>query len=350
MADIAVIVPVYNAENYLDFCVNSVLSQSFRDFTLILVDDGSQDRSSAICDEYAKTDARVRVVHQNNHGPSAARNRGIELALQDKDCRYIAFVDSDDRIHPQYLSFLRGMADMHCAKVAMCRHRYITPTEPLTAIEEIPEEQGKLVDAETLMCNETASFNYAWGKLFSIECFSTLRFPEEVSFGEDNLTVYKALFASERIAFSERRLYYYYYNPEGITKTHWNPANLQCFLGNEEQLAFYREHGFDRAYRKEIELHIQQFAYQLHRIRDDKKFRWKNEPYRKELRKRMKLVLSENPGIELKNNFYWYEALHPIIACLKSSANRLNRNIRSNGFAGTLRKIIGKKSIKKNTR
>lgn len=339
MAEITVIVPVYNAERYLDCCIESILNQSFRDLKLILVDDGSQDRSSAICDNYAEMDSRIHVIHQENSGPSAARNRGIEFALKDVDCQYLAFVDSDDRIHPQYLRFLLDMAETQNAQIAMCRHRYITPTEPMVAYEEIPKAVGQIVDAESLMCSESSSFNYAWGKLFAAECFAQLRFPEDVSFGEDNLTIYKAIFACERIAFSEMQLYFYFYNPAGITKTHWNPSSLQCFLGIEEQLAYYREHWFDRAYHKEIELHIQQFAYQLHRIRDDKEFRAENEPYRKDLRKRMKRVMSENPEFKLSNNPYWYEALHPYISRIKSVASRLDRNLRSYGFAGTLRKL-----------
>ena len=348
MAEIAVIIPVYNAGTYLRGCLESVLGQSFRDLKLVLVDDGSSDDSGAVCDVYAEADDRVQVIHQKNRGPSAARNRGIELALSEKDCRFIAFVDSDDRIHPQYLEYLHGMAAAWDAQIAMCRHRYVTPTEPLPDPEELPKEKGRIVDAETLMCEECSSFNYAWGKLFSIDCFARLRFPENVHFGEDNLTVYKAFFACDRTAFSERMLYYYYYNPEGITKTHWNPGNLQCCMGFEEQLLFYGEHGYERAFRKEKELYIQQCAYQLHRIREDKERLKENKKHIRGLRNRMKQLLKESPELRIKDNDYWFEAMHPNAAKFKGHFVRLQRNMKKHGLAGTVKKIRKKVKQKDN--
>ena len=99
MAQISVIVPVYQVEAYLPQCIDSILAQTFRDFELILVDDGSQDRSGAICDEYAGRDERVRVLHKENGGLSDARNAGLEQAKGD----YFLFVDSDDFIAPMML-------------------------------------------------------------------------------------------------------------------------------------------------------------------------------------------------------------------------------------------------------
>ena len=96
MPGISVIVPVYKVEKYLHECVDSILAQTFRDFELILVDDGSPDNCGAICDEYAAKDSRIRVIHQENQGLSGARNSGIDVARGE----YITFVDADDSIEP----------------------------------------------------------------------------------------------------------------------------------------------------------------------------------------------------------------------------------------------------------
>ena len=103
MPQISVIVPVYKVEAYLARCVDSVLAQTFSDFDLILVDDGSPDNSGAICDEYAEKDPRIVVIHQKNGGLSAARNAGIEWAFAHSNSQWLNFIDSDDWVHPEYL-------------------------------------------------------------------------------------------------------------------------------------------------------------------------------------------------------------------------------------------------------
>ena len=104
---ISIIVPVYNSEKYLDACIDSILSQSFRDFELILVDDGSKDSSAQICDEYASQDTRVRVIHKANGGVSAARNDGLDIAKGE----YITFIDSDDWVERESLSTISNYRD-----------------------------------------------------------------------------------------------------------------------------------------------------------------------------------------------------------------------------------------------
>ena len=104
---ISIIVPVYNSEKYLGACIDSILSQSFRDIELILVDDGSRDSSSRICDDYAQKDGRVKVIHKANGGVSAARNDGLDIAKGE----YITFIDSDDWVEREYLSTLSNYRD-----------------------------------------------------------------------------------------------------------------------------------------------------------------------------------------------------------------------------------------------
>ena len=106
MPKISVIVPVYKVEKYLRRCIDSILNQTFNDFDLILVDDGSPDSCGDICEKYEKTDNRITVIHRENGGLSAARNSGIKWALKNSDSEWITFVDSDDWLHPDYLKIL----------------------------------------------------------------------------------------------------------------------------------------------------------------------------------------------------------------------------------------------------
>ena len=106
MPKISVIVPIYNVEKYLRRCVDSILNQTFSDFELILVDDGSPDNCGKICDEYAVKDRRIVVIHQKNGGLSTARNAGIDWAFVNSNSQYLSFIDRDDWVHPDFLEFL----------------------------------------------------------------------------------------------------------------------------------------------------------------------------------------------------------------------------------------------------
>jgi len=118
MPSVSVIVPVYQVEEYLSKCVDSILNQTFGDFELILVDDGSPDRCGEICDRYKAVDGRIRVIHQLNQGVSAARNNGVKEAKGE----YIAFIDSDDWVDKNYLSVLYEMCVRGNAQISICTY------------------------------------------------------------------------------------------------------------------------------------------------------------------------------------------------------------------------------------
>lgn len=126
MGKISVIIPVYKAEKYLRACMDSVLGQIYTNLEIILVDDGSPDSSGAICDAYARKDARVKVIHQQNRGASEARNVAVAACTGN----YVAFVDSDDIVNPHYLEYLKRALDEHCADIAYCGFRRFKAGEP----------------------------------------------------------------------------------------------------------------------------------------------------------------------------------------------------------------------------
>ena len=131
MACISVVVPVYKVESYLSRCVDSILSQTFTDFNLILIDDRSPDKCSQICDEYAKTDSRIHVIHHDrNLGLSAARNSGIDWVFAESNSEWITFVDSDDWVHPLYLDALFNSVHNH--SISVC-YRSISHGAPSTS-------------------------------------------------------------------------------------------------------------------------------------------------------------------------------------------------------------------------
>ena len=123
---VSVIVPVYKVEPFLRRCVDSLLSQTYQNLEIILVDDGSPDRCGQICDEYAAQDARVKVIHKENGGVSSARNAGIEAAAGE----YVTFVDSDDWVEPWAYQILRQLIVEHDADVAEGALRYYRPWKP----------------------------------------------------------------------------------------------------------------------------------------------------------------------------------------------------------------------------
>ena len=120
MANISVIVPVYKVEEFLSRCVDSILCQSYPDFEVILVDDGSPDCSGQMCEDYARQDSRIHVIHQENGGLAAARNSGIDWTFAHSDSRWLAVVDSDDWVHPDFLKVLYETAEQTLCKISVC--------------------------------------------------------------------------------------------------------------------------------------------------------------------------------------------------------------------------------------
>ena len=173
MPSISVVVPVYMVEAYLRRCVDSVLAQTFSDFELILVDDGSPDNCGAICDEYAERDSRVRVIHQANGGLSAARNAGIDWAFAHSDSRWLTFIDSDDWILPRYLEVLFKAAIDNQAGVSICG---LFQTYGESA--EIPKDRAQepqCFSPEDFWSRNISTATVACAKLYRKECFQSLQ-------------------------------------------------------------------------------------------------------------------------------------------------------------------------------
>lgn len=174
---ISVIVPIYNTEKYLKKCVDSILSQTYRNLEVVLVDDGSTDGSGKICDEYAENDARVRVIHKENGGLSSARNAGLDAATGD----FIAFVDSDDRISPDIYEKMACALGDEKDVIANCM--YVREDEDGKIFpSSVPHTEDESLSSEQLLCEllmHTGDVS-ACTKLYPREVLENLRFPEGI--------------------------------------------------------------------------------------------------------------------------------------------------------------------------
>ncbi len=235
MPTISVIVPVYKVEPYLRRCVDSILRQTFEDFELILVDDGSPDTCGAICDDYAARDSRIRVIHQKNGGLSAARNAGIDWVFENSDSRWFTFIDSDDWVHPNMLGSLLRAATEKKTAISVCGYAETGGENPAV---KSAQERAELWTAEDFYTQRFVNATVAWGKLYRRECFAEHRYPVG-KLHEDEFLTYRLLFDQGHLAFFPAPYYAYFVNPAGITKNTWSPRRLDAWEAYEAQIAYF---------------------------------------------------------------------------------------------------------------
>lgn len=245
MVVISVIVPVYNAEKYLNRCIDSILNQTFKDFELILVDDGSKDSSGNICEKYAEQDQRIKVIHQENKGQAAARNRGVINASGE----WIAFVDADDLIQQQMLEYLYRAAQCMEVKLAICKtiEGKICPIDfkinQKYRCTVVRADENKLLQWCTQDCIDLADrhvYWVVWGKLIHKSLLEQFLFTEGKIY-EDNAVVFKWLYIAGKIAVCDNVMYFYYSNDSGTTKGEYSIRKLDWLWALEEQIKFYKK-------------------------------------------------------------------------------------------------------------
>lgn len=199
---ISVIVPVYNVKDYLEECVASILQQTYPNFELLLIDDGSTDGSGSLCDQLALKDERIRIVHKKNGGLADARNVGLDEANGNR----IAFVDSDDTIRPQYLEVLNTLMSQQKADIVQ--------VGIFTNVDEKKSPKGSETE---VFSGEKALENllrfkivkvYAHSKLYSRELFGNIRYPYG-KLMEDSFTTYKLIAKATKVVCESRELYFY---------------------------------------------------------------------------------------------------------------------------------------------
>ena len=229
---VSVIVPVYNVEKYLARCVESILSQTYRNLEIILVDDGAKDTSGSICDDFAATDSRVRVIHKENGGLSSARNAGIDAAQGE----YLEFVDSDDWIEPDAVESLLGAALRHQVKLVVAG-RWDVKEKTGEKKQGLCPKQEELLPGETLVsriflwkgCDSSAC-----DKLYHRSLFREIRFP----YGkvcEDVPIMYRIVLDAGLVAMLPKPVYNYFHRSGSITYTSVSDRNFH-FAEHSEQI------------------------------------------------------------------------------------------------------------------
>ena len=236
--EISVIVPVYRVEKYLNDCIDSILAQTFADFELILVDDGSPDSCPALCDAAAAKDSRIRVIHQKNRGLSGARNAGLDAA----EGEWIAFVDSDDTITPDFCAKLYHAAQEAGAQMAVCNYRQVD--EALTPIRKqyLHVRREVLTPEQALEHSTLLPYMVVWNKLYHRSIFAQLRFAEG-KLNEDTLLIAYAYEKADRIANIPDALYLYRKVAGSIVNSKVTLRNLDRVEANYTVFECVRRHG-----------------------------------------------------------------------------------------------------------
>lgn len=226
---ISVIVPVYNVKDYIDECIKSILNQTYKNIEVIIVDDGSDDGSSIICDKYEKMDNRVTVIHQTNHGLSAARNQGLSVCKG----KYVSFVDSDDYLEKDFVEVLYKLIKKYSVKVSISQIKILKGNEFSHGSTSLLNQYGELVNGKDCIFN-----TYVWNKLYDIEIWRKLKF-DTGKYYEDIYITYQIMYNEDKIAVSDRELYIYRKRPGSISSKFFDVCKTKDFLDASKQRMDY---------------------------------------------------------------------------------------------------------------
>ena len=203
---ISVIIPVYNVEKYLNKCLDSVISQTYNNIEIILIDDGSPDKCGVICDEYSKKDKRIKVIHKNNEGVSIARNLGIEKAKGE----YITFIDSDDYVEKNYIETLYKMCKKNNSDMSICGTIDVNETGKIVSESKKINKNMTNVEALQELLEEKHFNNVVWAKLYKLSLLDNIKFKENIKIAEDIDVIYKVLDKTTKVSIDTNNILYYY--------------------------------------------------------------------------------------------------------------------------------------------
>lgn len=240
---ISIIVPVFNLEKLLPNCINSILSQTFTDFELILVNDGSTDKSGEICDKYAKHDKRIEVIHKSNGGVSSARNAGLEVAKGD----YIGFVDSDDYINKYMFEILYSRAIRYSSDMVLCSYKKVYEYENhhvtkntvevgreqhftnLGALKQMYEDKSKYI-----------AYVVPWNKIYKKHLFEGIKY-REGNIYDDETVAHKLLYQSNKITVISSKLYFYYQRKGSQMNSTFHIKRFDKIFALHERAFYFKE-------------------------------------------------------------------------------------------------------------
>ena len=263
---ISIIIPVFNIEDCLDRCISSVLDQTYSNLEVILVDDGSSDCCPEICDEWARKDGRIKVIHQKNGGLSAARNSGIDEASG----TFILFVDGDDYIASNMVETLYEAIKIARAEMALCDFEKGFDTnfkfsDSLLETEIIGPKEA----LERIYENNQSAFRYvtAWGKLYHRNLFEQIRYPEGKIF-EDMYVTHMLIDRCKKIAVINQKLCYYFQRNNSIVNSTFNIKKLDYLQAMEDRIQFFKNHGYIELAKIAYDEYLHALIWEYSRVRD----------------------------------------------------------------------------------
>ena len=334
MPIISVIVPVYNAEKFLADCVDSILSQTFSDFEVILVDDGSPDGSGRICDDYAAMQECISVIHQENRGQAAARNHAMTIARGE----WICFVDSDDLIHSRMLQCLYQAVTETGAPIAMCG---------MLEAETLPEDflqdrdisfRTLSMDEETLVSLHDADKYPGWvacAKLIRRDLIESYPFREGRVY-EDNEAVCRCICNAGTLAVTEEELYFYRGNPDSTTKSEFRLKRLDYLWALESIIGFYGSLGYDKLRQR----FINRYAEAVLSCCNGARYLLNRPDVVRKIEKQTKAFLRRHHIRLTKAQFEpILDVMHPRLIKLYWPVSGAANTLRQEGISGAVRKI-----------
>ena len=260
---VSIIVPVYNAEQYIGRCISCVLDQTYRNIELILVDDGSSDKSAYIIDEESGKDKRIVVIHKSNGGASDARNMGLSM------CRgsYICFVDADDIIDPEYVMTMLSIAKEYDCDIVQCDYKKVNNRDII-----FTRGDNKIsVVSSTDMLNRIYSKSNVdtivlWNKLFKKSVIADIRFPVGIMF-EDEVFCPRVIYNASRIAITNSTLYYYYHNNNSVMNMEYSKKKLDIFTALKLRMDFYCKCGLKDLYEKDLYKYMNKLLQNIYLVK-----------------------------------------------------------------------------------
>lgn len=254
---VSIIVPVYNIQEYLSACIDSIISQTYPDFEVILVDDGSQDNSGQICDEYVARDRRVKVIHKENGGVSSARNTGLVDAVGE----WIMYVDGDDWIEPNMLELLVGSAESNNADIVIGDFKMVSDksAKVYSSVE--------WVDDKVLSLNRyiASVWTTAWGSIIKRSLFekNNILSPSEITFCEDFHLMVRLCFFANKIVHVNIPLYNYRQRGSSVMHNLNKRNTMDRQWVNQDLIRFFKEQSVYPYYKRTMNWRVLKSAQEL---------------------------------------------------------------------------------------
>lgn len=240
---ISVIVPIFNNKKFLTRCINSILTQTYKNIEVLLIDDGSNDGSSEICDKYTFIDSRIKVYHIKNSGVSTARNYGLDNVKG----KYVCFVDSDDYIDNKYVEILYNNLISSGSDISICGHNIVFEDK----FKKFYPWNKKFISTNNcldMLISHKYFKGHVWDKMYKYDLIKDIRFSSDLSYYEDLYFNYQVFKKVEKIIYDSKSLYYYYKNENSSMNCKYNRGKLSFIKICDEIKEYYIENNYNLKY------------------------------------------------------------------------------------------------------